>query len=66
MASSPKDIIIGEIQNTVSKMMGSSSAALMRMAGKSASYKIWPELPTGKTIMEAGSIMKDGIAAAMD
>ena len=62
MTSNPKDVIIGEIQNTVSKMMGSSSAALMRMAGKSASYKIWPELPTDKTILEAGEIMKEGIA----
>ncbi len=62
MANDPKDIVIGEIQNTVSKMMGSSSSALMRTAGKSASYKIWPELPTGKTIMEAGKIMKEGIA----
>ncbi|MEA3265557.1 MAG: hypothetical protein U9P42_01250 [Candidatus Fermentibacteria bacterium] len=62
MAKDAKDVIIGEIQNTVSKMMGSSSAALMRRAGIDASYKIWPELPTGKTIMEAGEIMQEGIA----
>ncbi len=61
MANDAKDVIIGEIQNTVSKMMGSSAAALMRRAGISASYKIWPEFPTGKSIMEAGEIMKEGI-----
>ncbi|OPX30693.1 MAG: hypothetical protein B1H09_04480 [Gemmatimonadaceae bacterium 4484_173] len=61
MAGDPKDIIIGQIQNSVSKMMGSSSSALMRRAGIDASHKIWPELPTGKSIMEAGEIMKEGI-----
>ena len=61
MAIDSKDVIIGEIQNIVSKMLGSSAAALMRRAGISASHKIWPELPTGKSIMEAGEIMKAGI-----
>ncbi len=61
MSGNSKDVIIGEIQNTISKMMGSSSAALMRRAGISASHKIWPELPTGKTIMEAGEIMHEGV-----
>ncbi len=61
MSSDPKDIIIGEIQNIVSKMMGNSAGALMRRAGMNASYKIWPELPTGKTIMEAGELMQEGV-----
>ncbi len=56
-----RDIIIGEIQNAVSKLLGSSAAALMRQAGMSASLKIWPDLPTGKTPEEAGAIMADGI-----
>lgn len=63
MSHDPKDVIIGEIQNTVSKMLGGSSAALMRVAGKSASYNIWPDLPTGHTILEAGEIMKEGVKA---
>jgi hypothetical protein len=33
----------------------------MRRAGIDASYRIWPELPTEKSIMEAGKIMKEGI-----
>ena len=61
MAMEPKDIIIGEIQNSLAKMMGSSAGALMRQAGINASHKIWPELPTGKGIMEAGEIMKAGV-----
>ena len=61
MAGDSKDVVIGEIQNIVSKMLGSSAAALMRRAGISASHKIWPELPTGKSIMEAGEIMKAGV-----
>jgi hypothetical protein len=56
-----KDIIIGEISNAVSKLLGTSSMALMRTAGKSASYKIWPELPSGKTPEEAGVIMTAGV-----
>jgi len=50
-----------EIQNAVSKIMGKSAGALMRSAGVSASYKIWPELPSGKSVLEAGQIMKDGV-----
>jgi len=61
MAMEPKDIIIGEIQNSLAKMMGSSAGALMRRAGMNASHKIWPELPTGKGIMDAGEIMKAGV-----
>ncbi|MCK5034631.1 MAG: hypothetical protein KAS73_01975 [Candidatus Sabulitectum sp.] len=61
MANDPKDVIIGEIQNIVSKMLGGSAGALMRRAGMNASYKIWPELPPDKSIMEAGEIMKKGV-----
>jgi len=56
-----RDIIIGEIQNAVSKLLGSSASALMRQAGISASQKIWPDLPTGKTPEEAGEIMAQAI-----
>lgn len=61
MAMEAKDVIIGEIQNAVTHILGNSSAALMRRAGTSASSEIWPELPSGKTITEAGEIMKLGI-----
>ncbi len=56
-----RDIIIGEIQNSISKLLGDSAAALMRQAGISASRKIWPELPSGKTPEEAGAIMAEGV-----
>ena len=56
-----KDIIIGEIQNAVSKLLGTGAAAVMRQAGISASLKIWPDLPSGKTPEEAGAIMAQGV-----
>ncbi|MFW5739193.1 MAG: hypothetical protein ACOC1F_02385, partial [Myxococcota bacterium] len=59
--SDPKDIIIGEISNTVSKLVGSSAAAVMRQAGAAASHKLWPDLPQGKSMDEAGAIMREGV-----
>ena len=56
-----KDIIIGEIQSAVSKLLGTGAAAVMRQAGVSASTKIWPDLPSGKTPEEAGAIMSEGV-----
>jgi len=56
-----KDIIIGEIQSAVSKLLGTGAAAVMRQAGISASTKIWPDLPSGKTPEEAGAIMAQGV-----
>ena len=52
----PKDIIIAEISNTVSKLVGNSAAAVMRQAGASASHRLWPELPGNKDVDEAGEI----------
>jgi hypothetical protein len=57
-----KDIIIGEISNAISKTLGKSAGAVMRKAGMAASYRIWPELPSDKSPMEAGKLM----AAAVD
>ena len=56
-----KDIIIGEIQSAVSKLLGTGAAAVMRQAGITASTKIWPDLPSGKTPEEAGAIMAQGV-----
>ena len=56
-----RDIIIGEIQNSIGRLLGDSAAALMRQAGISASRKIWPDLPSGKTPEEAGKIMAEGV-----
>lgn len=56
-----KDVIIGEIQNAVSKLLGTGASAVMRQAGMSASKKIWPDLPSGKTPEEAGAIMAEGV-----
>lgn len=56
-----KDLIIGEIQNAVSRLLGDSASAVMRRAGNSASYKLWPELPSGRTPMEAGAIMSQAV-----
>lgn len=56
-----KDIIIGEIQNAISKLLGTGAAAVMRQAGIAASTKIWPDLPSGKTPEEAGEIMAQGV-----
>jgi predicted hydrocarbon binding protein len=52
---------LGEIQSTVSKLIGTGSAAVMREAGRSASHKLWPDLPAGKTPEEAGAIMAEGV-----
>ena len=57
----PKDIIIAEISNTVSKLVGASAAAVMRQAGASASRRLWPDLPEGKSVDEAGAIMREGV-----
>lgn len=56
-----KDLIIAEIQNAVSKILGDSAGVVMRRAGMSASKKIWPELPSGKTPEEAGVIMSNAV-----
>ena len=61
-----KDKILVEIQKAITHILGNSSAALMRKAGTSASCEIWPELPSGKTIKEAGEIMKHGIDSLGD
>jgi hypothetical protein len=58
-----KDIILGEIQSAISKLLGTGAAAVMRQAGISASAKIWPDLPSGKTPEEAGIIMSQGVKA---
>lgn len=56
-----RDIILGEIQVAVSKLLGTGAAAVMRQAGISASAKIWPDLPSDKTPEEAGAIMAEAI-----
>ena len=56
-----RDIIIGEIQNSIGKLLGDSAGALMRQAGMSASRKIWPDLPSGKSPEEAGEIMAEAV-----
>jgi len=56
-----RDVVIGEIQAAVSRLLGDSAAALMRQAGISASHQIWPELPSGKTLEEAGTIMAEAV-----
>ncbi|PIE51140.1 hypothetical protein CSA37_13350 [Candidatus Fermentibacteria bacterium] len=58
----PRDMILGEIQVAASKAMGSSAGAMMRQAGLKASHKIWPELPAGLSVEEAGKIMREGIS----
>ena len=56
-----KDVIIGEISSAISKLLGTSAAAVMRTAGASASHRIWPELPAGVSVEEAGNIMHQGV-----
>ncbi len=56
-----RDLIIGEIQNAVSRLLGDSAAAVMRKAGSSASHKLWPDLPSGKTMEEAGALMSQAV-----
>lgn len=58
-----KDVVIGEISNAVSQMLGKSAGAVMRKAGMAASHRIWPELPSGKAPMEAGSLMAQAVEA---
>lgn len=58
-----KDMIIAEISSAITSVLGTSAAAVMRKAGRQASLHIWPELPCGKTVKEAGEIMADGISA---
>jgi predicted hydrocarbon binding protein len=56
-----KDVILGEIQAAISKLLGTGAAAVMRQAGISSSTKIWPNLPSGKTPEEAGAIIAQGV-----
>ncbi len=57
----PRDVVIGEIQTSLSSLLGASAAAVMRRAGMNASRKIWPELPSDKSPEEAGAIMAEGV-----
>ncbi len=56
-----KDIIIGEISNAVTKLLGSSAPAVMRTAGAAASRRLWPDLPTDVPVEQAAQIMHDGV-----
>lgn len=58
-----KDLIIAEISSAITSVLGSSAAAVMRKAGMQASLHIWPELPSGKSVEEAGKIMAEGVSA---
>ncbi len=57
-----KDLIIAEISTAMTSLLGSSAAAVMRKAGRQASFSIWPELPSGSTVAEAGEIMAKGVS----
>ncbi|MEN8208910.1 MAG: hypothetical protein ABFR50_06640 [Candidatus Fermentibacteria bacterium] len=57
-----KDLIIAEISSTITSVLGSSASAVMRKAGLQASRRIWPDLPSGKSVKEAGEIMAKGIS----
>ncbi len=61
MSNNSNDIIIGEISNAVTKLVGSSAAALMRNAGMAASKRIWPDLPPDQSVEEAGKLMTKAI-----
>ncbi|MCK5116240.1 MAG: hypothetical protein KAR44_06540 [Candidatus Aegiribacteria sp.] len=58
-----KDLIIAEISSAITSVLGTSAAAVMRKAGRQASLHIWPELPSGKSVTEAGEIMAKGVSA---
>ncbi len=57
-----RDMIVGEIQKAMGATLGPSAAAVMRKAGMEASRTLWPELPSGVSLTEAGRILHDGIA----
>jgi len=57
-----KNLIIAEISSAITAVLGTSAAAVMRKAGRQASLRIWPELPSGKTVVEAGEIMAKGVS----
>ncbi|MBD3277047.1 MAG: hypothetical protein GF388_01995 [Candidatus Aegiribacteria sp.] len=57
-----KDILIGEISNAISQLLGSSAAAVMRRAGINASNTIWPDLEGGKSPEEAAQIMHNAVS----
>jgi hypothetical protein len=57
-----KDLIIAEISTAMTSLLGSSAAAVMRKAGRHASFSIWPELPSGISVQDAGEIMAKGIS----
>ena len=56
-----KDLIIAEISSAITSVLGKSAAAVMRKAGRQASLHIWPDLPSGKSVKEAGEIMTEGV-----
>ncbi|NOQ23151.1 MAG: hypothetical protein GQ565_10960 [Candidatus Aegiribacteria sp.] len=57
-----KDMIIAEISAAITSVLGTSAAAVMRKAGRQASLRIWPDLPSGKSVQEAGEIMANGVS----
>ena len=59
----PKDIIVAEISNAVTQVVGKSAGAVFRRAGSSASQKLWPDLPSNLSAMEAGEVIRKGIKA---
>jgi hypothetical protein len=58
-----RDLISGEIQSAVSKVLGDSAAAGMRQAAIFASRRLWPDLLSVKSPDEAGETMSSAIAA---
>lgn len=58
-----KEMIIGEISNAISQLLGSSAAAVMRRAGINASRTLWPDLDTGLNPEQAAKLMHDGVGA---
>jgi len=56
-----RDIILGEIQSAMSRLLGDSAAAVMRQAGRSCSLRLWPELPGNKSPEEALTIMAESL-----
>jgi predicted hydrocarbon binding protein len=56
-----RDVVLGQIQKTLGQTLGSSAAAVMRRAGMEASEAIWPDLPGGQSVEQAGAIMTAGV-----
>lgn len=59
----PDQMVLANISNSISSMLGRGSRATMREAGKAASNDLWPDLPEQADSTQIAKTISDAIAA---